>query len=221
MQTTIIGDTNQCVAVQMTSGDEITADVGTLVLLSDGITLEAATHGPGTAGAPHLAVNARVPLTHFRSIASLGVVTFAAPCAGEVRKVEVQGGTWLCARDSLLFCSHEVVTTVGMVHGIANGCFRDDNCILYRLGGHGTAYIHCGGSAIEYDLAPGQRVSVDAGCVAAYQDTVEATIEKVQGLTCSQGRPHALDLITLTGPGKIHLATLPPSRIAQMARHLK
>ena len=42
MQYSVIGNVNQCVVAQMTRGDEIHAEVGNLVLLSDGVTLEAA-----------------------------------------------------------------------------------------------------------------------------------------------------------------------------------
>ena len=44
MQYTVIGEANQCVVTQMTLGDEIRAEVATMVLLSDGVTLEAASN---------------------------------------------------------------------------------------------------------------------------------------------------------------------------------
>ena len=215
MQYTVIGDANQCAVTQMTLGDEIRADIGAMVLLSDGISLEAASNSPVMRVSELPVLNSTVCLTHFRCQAGMGVVAFAAPCSGETRQLDIKGGSWLCARDSFLFCSRDVITTIGMVHRVETGYFRDGGYVLYRLSGNGEAYIHCGGNVIEYDLAQGQRVSVDAGCVAAFQDTVQPTIEAFEGLPSTQGGTESLFMITLTGPGRFYLATLPLSRISQ------
>jgi len=213
MQYTVIGDANQCVVAQMTNDEEIRAEPANLILLSDGVALEAGSHKPAANPAQPPVLDAPVPLTHFRCMASLGVATFAAPYCGETRKLEIHGGAWLCTRDSFLFCSRDVTATVGMVHSIATGYFSEGGYVLYRLGGHGEAFIHCGGNAIEYDLVAGQRVTADAGCIAAYQDTVPAATEAVEVASSTQHGTGSLFLVTLTGPGKIYLATLPLSRI--------
>lgn len=218
MNFSVIGSSNQCAVAQMTYGDEIHAEVGAMVLLSDGVALEAAVNS-STARASDLPMMSQsVPLTLVRCMAELGVVAFAARCTGELRHLEVHRSGWLCARASFLFCSRDVSTTYGFVHRVEDGYFRDGGYVLYRLGGHGEAYIHCGGNVIEYDLVEGQRVSVDAGCVAAYQDTVQSTVEAFEGLPSTHGGTESLFLVTLTGPGRIYLATLPLSRIARAVR---
>jgi uncharacterized protein (AIM24 family) len=215
MQFSVIGDANQCVVAQMTLGDEIRAEVAAMVLLSDGVALEAASNSAVMRVSDLPVLNAPVPLTHFRCIAAMGVVAFAAPCSGETRSLDLHGGSWLCSREAFLFCSRDVTTSIGLVHGVDNSYFTESGYVLYRLAGYGEAYIHCGGNVIEYELAPGQRVSVDAGCVAAFQDTVQPTIEAFDGLPSTHGGSESLFLVTLTGPGKIYLATLPLSRIAE------
>ena len=212
MQISVIGDASQAVVAQMTIGDEIRAEIASMVLLSDGVVLEAASQGMAHASAAP-AVNSHVSLTHFRCMANLGVVTFAGAFAGEARHLDIRGGAWLCARSAFLFCSRDVIAVVGLVHHLNSSAFGADGCVLYRLSGHGDAYVHCGGGAIEYDLVAGQRVSVDAPCVAAYQETVEASIETIEGLTDGRGVVEPVQLMTLTGPGKIVLATLPRERI--------
>lgn len=210
MQYSVIGTANQAVVTQMHNGDEVRAEAAAMLLLSDGILVESPAHHTPYALA---AAGAHVRLTHFRCTASVGVITFAARCVGEARQLEVREGTWLCARDAFLFCSQNVVATVGMAFAVTGGGFGIEGCVLYRLAGRGEAYVHCGGGAIEYDLVPGQRVSVDACCVVAFQDTVQAAMESVGGLTSSRGEPETLLLMTLTGPGKIFMAVLPSGRI--------
>jgi len=206
------------VVAQMTNGDEVCADAASMVLLSDGVALEPATNRGTTAESLLQALDSPVPLTHYRCMAPLGVVTFAANACGEVRQLDIRGTTWFCARDAFLFCSRDVHTTIGQVHKFSAESRQEANATLYRLSGRGDAFIHCGGNAIEYDLVPGQRVSVEIGCVAAYQDTVQSTIEFVEGLSGADGAARSIYLMTLTGPGKIYLATLPPSRIALAQR---
>jgi uncharacterized protein (AIM24 family) len=218
MQYSVIGASSQCAVAQMTLGDEIRGEISAMVLLSDGVTLEAASGAASTHVGGLPALSSTVPLTHFRCISSLGVVTFAAPCPGEIRQLDLRTGPWHCSRDSFLFCSRDIVPTVGLAHQPSSGFFREHGYVLYRLTGHGDAYIHCGGSVIEYELVPGQRVSVDAGCVAAFQETVQAVPEAFEGLPSTHGGAESLFMMTLTGPGRIYLGTLPLSRMAHAAQ---
>ena len=215
MQFSVIGNANQCVLAQMTVGDEVCADAANLIVLSDGITIEQSSNTAAELAMRTPVLDAPVALTHFRCSSGVGVATFAAPYSGQSRQLEVHGGTWMCARDSFLFCTSGVKATIGMAHSVAGGYFRDSGYVVYRLAGHGDAFIHCGGDTIEYNLEPGQRVTVDAGCVAAYQDTVQAAAESLDVMTSGSGASVSLFLITLTGPGKIYLASLPLSRIGQ------
>ena len=213
MKYSVIGDANQSVIAELSNGDEIHGDVAMMVLLTDGVALEPAYFGASHDPSRLQELNAPVPLTHFRCMSSLGVVGFSARCCGVMRKLELHGKSWICARDALLFCTRDVVSTIGIIHPCDNAYFRAKGCVFYRLSGHGDAFIHCGGSSIEYDLAPGQRVSAEIGCVAAFEDTVKSGVELVEGLPAASGEVSPVFLMTLTGPGKIYLATLPLSRV--------
>ena len=219
MQYSIIGDASQCVVTQMTLGDEIRAEVATLVLVSDGIALEAAANTSVMRVSVLPVQNAPIPLTTFRCSSSTGVVGFAAPFSGEVRELPLKGATWYCARESFLLTSRDVTTVIGFAEAIETGYFKEGGFILYHLAGYGEAYIQCGGNVIEYDLTHGQRVTADLGCVAAFQDTVTFNLERFADIPTSQGGTDTLYLMTLTGPGRIYLATLPLARMSQAVRH--
>lgn len=215
MQYSVIGDANQSVVAQLTLGDEIRAEVTALVMLSDGIALEAALTSGTMRVAELPAPNSSVQLTLFRCQASTGVVGFAAPYSGEIRELPLKGANWYCARDAFLFCSRDVRVNVGYVESIEHGYFQSGGFVLYKLSGFGESYIHCGGNVIEYELTQGQRVTVDLGCIAAMQDTVQFTLERFSDIPNAQGGVENLYLMTLTGPGRIFLATLPLSRMSQ------
>ena len=46
------------------------------------------------------------------------------------------------------------------------GFFGGEGFILQKLSGHGTAFLEIDGSAVEYDLQPGQQIIVDTGNLA-------------------------------------------------------
>ena len=86
--------------------------------------------------------------------------------------------------------------------------------ILQRLVGDGLAFAHAGGTIIEKDLAAGDVLSVDTGCLVAFSPTVDYDIEFISGFTNALFGGEGLFLAKMTGPGKVYLQSLPLSRLA-------
>ncbi len=51
---------------------------------------------------------------------------------------------------------------------------------LQRLKGSGTVWLHGGGDFVDFDLAAGQRLIVDTGCMVMIEPTVTYEV-KLQG----------------------------------------
>jgi uncharacterized protein (AIM24 family) len=64
------------------------------------------------------------------------------------------------------------------------------------------------------DLAQGERVKVDTGCLVAFQPTVDYDIIRVGGIKTSLFGGEGLFFASMTGPGRVWLQTLPFSRLA-------
>jgi uncharacterized protein (AIM24 family) len=64
------------------------------------------------------------------------------------------------------------------------------------------------------DLAPGERLRVDTGCVVALQQSVDFDIQYVGKLKSALFSGEGLFFATLTGPGRVWLQSLPISRLA-------
>lgn len=58
---------------------------------------------------------------------------------------------------------------------------------MQKLSGRGTAFLEIDGAAVEYDLAPGQKMIVDTGYLAAMSETCSIDIQAVKGakICCS------------------------------------
>ena len=67
---------------------------------------------------------------------------------------------------------------------------------------------------LEFDLAPGEQLRVDTGCIVSMAESVRYDIQFVGGFKNALFGGEGLFYATLTGPGHIVLQTLPFSRFA-------
>lgn len=79
--------------------------------------------------------------------------------------------------------------------------------------GDGLVFVHAGGTIIEKDLAAGETLRVDTGCLVAFATTVDYDIQFVGGFTNTLFGGEGLFLAKMTGPGKVYLQSLPFSRL--------
>ncbi|HEV2473290.1 MAG TPA: AIM24 family protein, partial [Chthonomonadales bacterium] len=152
--------------------------------------------------------------THFRCLGSGGAVAFAAHYPGHARQLTLQGAGWVCAKESFLFSTKDVEIDIAFTKSVGSGFFGGTGFILQRLSGFGDAWIHGGGNFVEYDLAPGQRLRVEAGCIVAFEESVSYDVEFIGGIRNAIFGGEGLFLATLSGPGHIILSTMPFSRMA-------
>jgi uncharacterized protein (AIM24 family) len=74
---------------------------------------------------------------------------------------------------------------------------------------------------VERTLRPGEKIKVDTGNVAAFEETVQYQAEMVKGFKNVLFGGEGLFLTTLTGPGKVWLQTMTlPSFAKQLIPYL-
>jgi uncharacterized protein (AIM24 family) len=141
---------------------------------------------------------------------------FAAPYPGKIIPIDLAdfGGSILCQKDSFLCAAQGIEIEVAFTKRIGAGIFGGEGFILQRLEGDGMAFAHAGGTSVEKDLAAGEKLRVDTGCLVAFDTNVDYDIQFIGGFTNALFGGEGLFLANLTGPGKIYLQSLPFSRIA-------
>src|SRR3546814_3967061 len=85
---------------------------------------------------------------------------------------------------------------------------------MQKLEGDGGVFVHAGGTVMERQLAAGERIDVDTGCVVAYHASVDMDVKSVGGIKSMLFGGEGMFLATLTGPGTVWLQSLPFSRMA-------
>ena len=89
------------------------------------------------------------------------------------------------------------------------GFFAGEGFIMQKLSGHGTAFVEIDGSAVEYNLQPGQKLVVDTGYVAMMDASCTMDVVTVKGVKNVLFGGEGLFNTVVTGPGHVTLQTMP------------
>lgn len=143
-------------------------------------------------------------------------VAFASPFPGNIMAIKLDdvGGELICQKDSFLAAARGVQIGIAFQQKIMTGLFGGEGFIMQRLTGDGWAFVHIGGTVVERELAPGEVLHVDTGCLAAMTAGVDMDIERVGGIKSMIFGGEGVFFARLTGPGKVWMQSLPFSRLA-------
>ncbi|MDD7267544.1 MAG: AIM24 family protein [Lachnospiraceae bacterium] len=151
-----------------------------------------------------------------------GMIAFASSFPGEIRAVEIQPGRDLVVSKSGFLASERGVDlSIFFQKKLGTGFFGGEGFIMQRLSGSGMAFLEIDGSAIDYDLAPGQQIIVDTGYVICMDATCSMDIKTVPGVKNMLFGGEGIFNTVVTGPGRVTIQTQPISNVAaQMKRYL-
>jgi uncharacterized protein (TIGR00266 family) len=212
----ILGDDLQLVEVELDPGEGVRAEIGTMTYMEDGIDMQTSTDGGILQGLKRAIVGESFFITNFSNQGpKRAKVGFAAPYPGKIVPLDLGavGGNFICQKDSFLCAARGVEIEIAFTKKIGAGLFGGEGFILEKLSGDGMAFVHAGGTVIERDLAAGETLRVDTGCLVAFAPTIEYDIKFVGGFKNTLFGGEGLFFATLTGPGKVYLQSLPLSRL--------
>jgi uncharacterized protein (TIGR00266 family) len=155
-------------------------------------------------------------LTHFTNTGSgKKRVSFAAPYPGKIIAYDMAGtgGELLCQKDAFLAAALGTEIGIAFTKRLGSGFFGGEGFILQRLRGDGMAFIHAGGAVIEKKLN-NDVLRVDTGCLVAFTEGIDYSIERAGNLKSMFFGGEGLFLATLSGTGTVFLQSLPFSRMA-------
>ncbi len=143
-------------------------------------------------------------------------VAFGAPFPGNILPISLAGvgGMLICQKDSFLCAAKGVSIGIYFQRKILTGLFGGEGFIMQKLEGDGMVFIHAGGTVVERQLAAGEALHVDTGCVVAFEAGVQFDIRQAGGIKTALFGGEGLFFAHLKGPGRIWLQSLPFSRLA-------
>lgn len=224
----IRGNDLQFVEIELDPGESAVAEAAAFVWKDAAITMETVfgdgSHGDGggfmdklLGAGKRLVTGASLFTTVFTHHGSgKARVAFAAPVPGTILPLKLSdlGGTLICQKDSFLAAARGVSIGIAFQRRIMTGLFGGEGFVMQRLDGDGWVFVQMGGTLIERELAPGEQLHVDTGCLAAYTPSVEFDLVTVGGVRSALFGGEGLFFARLTGPGKVWIQSLPFSRLA-------
>ena len=212
----IFGDDLQLVEVELDQGEGVRAEAGTMTYMEDGIEMQTGMQGGLFSGFKRMVTGESFFITTFMNTDQRKRhVAFAAPYPGKIVAFDLDqfNGQVLCQKDSFLCAARGTEIEVAFTKRLGAGFFGGEGFILQKLTGNGMVFVHAGGTIIEKDLAAGETLRVDTGCLVAFATTVDYDIQFVGGFKNALFGGEGLFLAKMTGPGKVYLQSLPFSRL--------
>jgi len=223
----IHGSEMQFVEVELDPGESVIAEAGGMMYMGDGIQMRTI-FGDGSnqqGGFMDLLVGAGKRVLTGESLfmtvfthegQGKSRVAFAAPYPGKIIPMDLRehGGRLVCQKDAFLCAAKGVQIGIAFQKKIGVGLFGGEGFIMQELKGDGLAFVHAGGTIVKRELAAGQTLRVDTGCIVALDSSVSYDIEFVGGVKSAIFGGEGFFFAKLQGPGTAWLQSLPFSRLA-------
>lgn len=223
----ILGAEMQYVEIVLDPGEAAVAEAGSVFYMDVGIRMETI-YGDGqaqqqgffgklAAGAKRVLTGESLFMTMFGNGAhERQKVSFAAPYPGKIVPIDLRqhGGMLICQKDAFLCAAKGISVGIAWNKKLGAGLFGGEGFVLQKVEGHGLAFIHAGGTVVAKELAAGETLRVETGCLAALEPRVSYDIQWVGGYKTALFGGEGGFFATLTGPGKVWLQSLPFSRLA-------
>lgn len=225
---TIYGENMQFVEVELDPNETVIAEAGALMMMEDDIQMETI-FGDGSKSSGGSLMNCLIGagkrvitgeslfMTTFTNEGTQKRhVYFASPYPGEIIPMDLSelNGKIICQKDAFLAAAKGVEVGIAFQRKLGAGFFGGEGFIMQKLEGDGMAFVHAGGTISSRQLAPGERLRVDTGCLVAMTADVDYDIQAVGGIKTALFGGEGIFFATLRGPGTVWIQSLPFSRLA-------
>ena len=223
----IYGAEMQFVEIELDPGEAAIGEAGSMMYMEDGIQMDTI-FGDGSqqqggffsklmgAGKRLLTGESMFTTVYQNQGQGKRKVAFGAPYPGKIIPMDLSklGGRLICQKDSFLCAAKGVSLGIAFQQKLGVGFFGGEGFIMQQLDGDGLAFVHAGGTIHKRDLAPGELLRVDTGCIVAIQPTVSFDIQYVGKVKTALFGGEGLFFAQLQGPGTVYLQSLPFARLA-------
>jgi len=145
-----------------------------------------------------------------------GMIAFASSLPGDIRQLQIgPGQEYICQKSAFLAATPGVELSTYLQKKLGAGLVGGEGFIMQKLSGNGTAFVEVDGSAVAYDLQPGQQMIVDTGHVVLMSATCKMDIQSVKGVKNVLFGGEGFFNTVVTGPGHVVLQTMPTMKLAQ------
>ena len=224
----IYGEEMQYVEIELDPQEVVIAEAGGFMMMEDGIKMETI-FGDGSqqqqsgfmgkllSAGKRVLTGESLFMTAFQNQGNgKKKVSFAAPYPGKIIAIDLKAynGKFICQKDAFLCAAKGVSVGIEFSKKLGRGLFGGEGFIMQKLEGDGMAFVHSGGTLAKKELASGEILKVDTGCIVGFTKDVDFDIEMVGGVKNTIFGGEGMFYATLRGPGTVFIQSLPFSRLA-------
>ena len=223
----IYGEEMQYVEIELDPKELVIAEAGSFMMMDNNIQMETI-FGDGSgqesglfgkllsAGKRVLTGESLFMTAFINQNSTKSKVSFASPYPGKIIPIDLTqfGGKFICQKDAFLCAAKGVSVGIEFSKKLGRGLFGGEGFIMQKIEGDGLAFVHTGGTLAKKELAAGEILKVDTGCIVGFTKDVDYDIEFIGGIKNSIFGGEGLFYATLRGPGTVYVQSLPFSRLA-------
>lgn len=211
----IKGGTMPVVEIQLAKGEAVNCEAGAMVWMNGNMKMETHAGGIGKVFGRMFSGEGMFTNTYVAERGN-GMVTFGTCFPGNIVAVEVQPGRELiCQKSAYLASTPGVEMSIAFQKKISGGFFGGEGFIMQRISGNGIVFLEIDGSAVTYNLAPGEKLVIDTGHLAVMDGTCNMSVEKAgAGVKNLVFGGEGFFNTVVTGPGNVTVQTMPKNALA-------
>ncbi|MDR3279755.1 MAG: TIGR00266 family protein [Synergistaceae bacterium] len=214
MKYEIFGGSLPAVTVYLETGEAIFTQSGGMSWMTPQITMETNMQGGLLKGLGRMFAGESLFMATYTAKAPGQSITLGSSFPGNILALDLSGRSYICQKSAFLAAQMSVTLATVLPTGLKAGLFGGEGFVMQKASGSGVVFLELDGSIREMDLGAGEKMIVDTGSVAAYEERVSYSAEMVKGFKNILFGGEGLFLTTLTGPGKIFLQTMTAPSLA-------
>ena len=223
----IYGEEMQYVEIELDPQEIVVAEAGSFMMMENGIQMQTI-FGDGSsqqqgifgkllsAGKRVLTGESLFMTAYLNQNNSKSKVCFASPYPGKIIPIDLRQfqGKFICQKDAFLCAAKGVSVGIEFSRKLGRGLFGGEGFIMQKIEGDGMAFVHSGGTLAKRELASGEILKVDTGCIVGFTKDVDYDIEFVGGIKNTIFGGEGMFFATFRGSGTVFVQSLPFSRLA-------
>jgi uncharacterized protein (TIGR00266 family) len=207
MKYEIDGSTLPILTITLDKGESVFSSSGSLVSMTDAITMSTELVGGITKAIRRLAGRETAFLTRFTSEQNGAQVSFSdRERPGTTKAFHLDGTTeWMCERASFLCSESTIDLDIAFLRKISAGIFGGEGFVFLKISGTGHVFLHPYGEIKEHVLTENENLYVSTGKLVAFEKTVSFNVVFLKKLRNMFFSKEGVFITKLTGPGKVYI----------------
>lgn len=141
-------------------------------------------------------------------------LVLAAPHPGEILAIDLHqfGGKIFCQRGAFLAGPSGTEVAPKFRQKLTFALFGREEFVMQKISGDDFVFLHAGGGLHVDDLAEGEEIQIDTGCLVATTKGVTTSVTKAGSWASTLLGDEGFFLVNCKGPGRVWMQSMPFSR---------